>query len=286
VKLAFIVLAHRFPQQVRRLAERLSAPNARLYVHADRGMAGGDYAALRRALAQREDVTWLERLYSRWGSFALVKAELAGLRRALADGCDYALLLSGQDYPLRPIAVLDEFLAANAGKSFIQVRPLPDGDWPREGAARVTAWNFVFEWPEGRLARRLERGLARVFNRIWPERKLAAGLTLRGGSQWWCLHARCAEQVLAFARSASAAAFRHTIIPDESFFQTALWNSPRRAALQGANLTYMDWNGPPFPRTLGLEHFDRLANSEKLFARKFDPVQSAALMDRIDAELL
>ena len=77
LKLAFIILAHRFPHQLRRLTERLAAPEARIYLNADRGMAAADYRTLRRKLAHRVEVTWLDRIFSRRASFALVKAELA-----------------------------------------------------------------------------------------------------------------------------------------------------------------------------------------------------------------
>jgi hypothetical protein len=286
VRLAFIVLAHRYPLQLGRLVERLAAPEARIYLHVDRGTPPEVYASMRRELAGRSGVTWLGRCYSRHASFGLVQAALAGLRSALADGCDYAQLLSGQDYPLRPVAALEEFLTAHAGRSFIQFRPLPDEDWPREGAARFARWHFRFDWPETRLRVKLERGLGRVFNRLWPNRRPPANLALYGGAAWWCLHASCAKQALGFAGSRGGAFFRFARYPDEAFFQTALWNSPRRAALHGSHLTYIDWNGPPFPRLLGPEDFEALAASGKFFARKFDPARSQGLLDRIDTELL
>jgi hypothetical protein len=95
--------------------------------------------------------------------------------------------------------------------------------------------------------------------------------------------------VLKFVRDHSAAYnyFKFVGSPDEAFFQTVLGNSPLRPTLQADLLTYVDWNGPPFPRVLGDQDFDALAAApDKFFARKFDPALSAGLMNRIDAELL
>jgi len=288
VKLGFIVLAHHYPEQLGRLVRQLAAPQARFFVHVDRGAARAVWAAMRNALADIERVTWLPRYYTHWGSFALVRAALAGLRAALAEGCDYALLLSGQDYPVQPVAALEAFLARSGGASFIHLRPLPDGDWPREGAGRIERWYFVWYGPGFRQRRKLERGVSKLLNWLRGPRRLPRGLTPYGGSQWWCLSARAAAEVVAFTRDNTRAAgfFRHVLIPDEAFFQTALWNSPVRDTLTGRNLTYLDWNGPPFPRVLGLEDFEALRASGCFFARKFDPALSGPLLDRIDAELL
>jgi hypothetical protein len=110
--------------------------------------------------------------------------------------------------------------------------------------------------------------------------------------------------------------FRYTQSPGELFFQTLILNSPfadrvhRRAdyeawrherAARGEglprlpedsfNLRYIDWSGEATgareaPAVLDERDWDALVASPCHFARKFDAVRSAALLDRIDAELL
>lgn len=75
--------------------------------------------------------------------------------------------------------------------------------------------------------------------------------------------------------------FKHTYIPEESFFQTILGNSPYKSRTQG-NLTYADWTGGgSHPGYITESHLDFLAANgpimvddvygkrEILFARKF-----------------
>ena len=83
--------------------------------------------------------------------------------------------------------------------------------------------------------------------------------------------------------------FRHVFIPDESLFQTVIANETRFSSrIVNDDLRHIDWErpNPKYPRTLDMEDFERLRNSPKLFARKFEMERSKELLDRIDAELL
>jgi hypothetical protein len=74
--------------------------------------------------------------------------------------------------------------------------------------------------------------------------------------------------------------FRHAGIPDESFFQTILLNSPLAGSVVDDDLHYADWSeGRSHPRTLGLADLDRVLASGELFARKFDDQR---VLDAID----
>ena len=70
--------------------------------------------------------------------------------------------------------------------------------------------------------------------------------------------------------------------------QTMLGNSPFAAKISSVPVHYIDWErpNPKYPRTLDDEDFVRLAAAPELFARKLHAGQSAALLERIDGELL
>src|SRR5262245_2660806 len=102
VKLACIVLAHDKPGQLAMLLSVLRHPRVQVYLHLDRRCARAPFA---RALSDARvgEITWLPRYPTPWGSPQLVDATLDGLARGAADGCGYFVLLSGQDFPLRPV---------------------------------------------------------------------------------------------------------------------------------------------------------------------------------------
>jgi hypothetical protein len=80
--------------------------------------------------------------------------------------------------------------------------------------------------------------------------------------------------------------YRYSLMADEQFFQTALMNSALRHMVLSDSMHYVDWTVDPGPRVFGLDDFAALAQSGKLFARKFDTESDATILDRIDAELI
>jgi hypothetical protein len=78
--------------------------------------------------------------------------------------------------------------------------------------------------------------------------------------------------------------FKHVKMPDEIFVPTVLLNSPLRDTVVGQELHYIDWShGGAHPKTLGSEDYDRIVESGKLFARKFDVRSDAKVLDMLDA---
>ncbi len=288
MKIAFIILAHKNPTYLQRLINHLTISEAQVFLHVDRGVPSLMYQAIQQALISQSQVTWLPRYYSHWGSWGLVRASLAGLKKALAVGCDYALLLSGQDYPLRPMGDLTQFLAAHKGISFLQHYAFASGEWPIDGYKRLTRWHFNLEMPAFWFRKKLNNGLIKLFNRLWPDRPFPAGLEAYGGSQWWCLHRPCIEYLVQFTEQNPQVVnfFKYVRIPDEAFFHTILLNSPWRHTLHNRSLTYVDWAGPPYPRVLGQVDLATLATADYFFARKFEPSVDALILDQIDQHLL
>jgi hypothetical protein len=79
--------------------------------------------------------------------------------------------------------------------------------------------------------------------------------------------------------------FRTTEGPDESFFLTIIMNSPLAKKMVNLLLDYVDWSArETHPKTLGMENFEQLKNSNKFFARKFDVDHDAVILDPIDSK--
>jgi hypothetical protein len=77
--------------------------------------------------------------------------------------------------------------------------------------------------------------------------------------------------------------FQRVHVPDEMFFQSIVMNSPFRDRVAPDDLRYIDWRADSdSPAVLTSADFDRLMESGKLFARKFDPTLDREVLDRID----
>lgn len=284
---AFVVLAHKQPAQVRRLADRL-APS-RVLVHLDAGLPAARRAEFERALDGTPQVEWLPAHRSGWASWGLVAAALEGLCGAVADQeCTHAVLLSGQDYPLRQGRALREFFSEHRATTFMARWPLPSRLWGRRGGMdRLRPWQVPIRGRRVRLP-------------VWP--RLPAGIEPYGGSMYWALTAAAARDVLSLIESRPELErfYRRTWIPDEMFVPTLVMNSPSRAGVANEGLTYIRWPdaGGRHPAVLRRAELPALrvaaaGPSEvggrarcKLFARKFDVAVDAEILDALDRELL
>jgi hypothetical protein len=272
-RVAYVVSAYKYPQQLGRLLRRLSTPNASFAVHVDRKTKPSVYRAMRAAAEDVPNVRFVSRHVSHWGGFGHVRATLKGLADVVERSVpfDYVVLLTGQDYPLRSAAAIECFLAKAGGSSFMNHWPLPYPPWgPRGGLDRLEDWHLI-------TYRRLHLALP-------LRRRLPGGLKPYGGGGYWCLARPVAEDVHDFVRRNPAYVrfFEHVWTPDELFLQTIVLNSPLRDTIVNDNLRYIDWTRTPAPAVLRASDFPKLIESGKLFARKFDASVDEKILDLLD----
>jgi Core-2/I-Branching enzyme len=274
--LAYIVSAYKNLDQLARLAERLGTERSVVYIHVDKKTDDAEYGRLERTLAGRPRVHLLERHVCHWGGFGHVRATLKGIDALLASGSDFqhVVLLTGQDYPIKPVTEIERFFDEHRGTSFMAHSALPSESWPPTG------------------------GLDRIEYRHWRwrghhvrlpwKRRFPVGLTAYGGGAYWNLSHACVEHVARFVESRPDVVdfFRHVDIPDELFFQTVIMNSELARSVVNDNLRYIDWTRGPRPALLEVRDLPALRASPKLFARKFDVLHDAEILDLVDTELL
>jgi Core-2/I-Branching enzyme len=281
----FVVLAHTRPAQVARLTNRLAPYPALL--HVDGGTDGPTWQEFCHVTASQPNVTLLPRHRTGWASWGLVAAAVEGLRAALGSEFSHVVLMTGQDYLLRPVDEVAAFFAAEPGTSWVPFQPLPiswitdkDGGW-----SRFSYWNM----PVSR--RRL---------RLPARRRLPQGIIPCYGQAQWAMARPLAEWVVQQVdrRPELARFFRWTWCPDELFFSSLAASSPMAAQVRHQdNLWVSDWSaGGSHPKTFCAEDVEKLlAKSKcadgrddgaiKLFARKFDAGVDSAPLDALDGEV-
>lgn len=279
MRVGYIITAHTLPDHLVRLVRRLDSENARFFIHLDLSASDEVVERAQSGLAELPNVRFLARRRCSWASFSLVDAALDGVKALLEapEEIGYGVLLTGQDYPLKTAAEIERALEQAGGRSFM-------GYWPSAGRYldRVRRWNW-----HGKLrGRRL-----RLPNRLIPfsvRRPLPPGLEPFTGSAHWCLSRACLEHVrdLESTSPGTIKFFHHAAVPDETFFQTVLLNSPLAGTIENDDLRYIDWSGGgTAPRVLTSRDLDRLLESPDLFARKFDPRVDSDVLDALDAAL-
>lgn len=294
MKLAYIISAYKYPEQLVRLVRRIHAPGACIVIHVDRNTAATVYDAMTRGVADLDGVHFLPRHRCFWGDFGHVWASLKGIHYLLRTNrpFDYVALLTGQDYPTHARHIREGVLRECTGDEFIEGKPLPYATWPEGGLTRVEKWHFNllgrrFSFPENRPFRNPLLGMLwRFLVRCAPDkRKMPLGHRPHGGGSYWCLSRDCVEYIDRFVdeHPGYVRFFRTVHVPDELFFQTLVMNSPYRERVRQEGIHLVNWNThSPHPEILTSDDFDRIAATRHLFARKFDATIDSAVLDRID----
>src|ERR1700709_746531 len=95
---AYIILAHKNPQQLYRLIQKLDDQHSTFFIHIDKKVP---LAGFEQILGLNNKVIFTKRVYTEWGGFGLVEATLNAMQ-AVKDSLkryERIILLSGQDYP-------------------------------------------------------------------------------------------------------------------------------------------------------------------------------------------
>jgi hypothetical protein len=231
-------------------------------------------------LAGRENVRFVKRHACRWAAWGIVAATLTLIDTLLElqVDFDYASLISGTDYPIKSNREISVFLGAHPGTEFLETFLLTaPNKWSPHGG--------MYKAPHKLLCRHV-RFRSRIV-RLPGMRTLPAGLEPYGGSQWWTLTKNALEYIRHFVQTTPqfVSFSKLSFIPDESFIQCILSNSPLQDRICNDDLRVIIWDRPtpPYPATLMLEDLDLLLASNKLFARKFDWQLSGPVLDALDA---
>ena len=280
-KLAYFILCHRYPEHVKRLINRLCDEDSYFVLHVDKRAAPDVYETLSDFSRTVPRVYLCRRHRCYWGRFGIVQGTISCIQEAVRLDLPFerAFLLSGQDYPIKTVPQIRDFLSRNEDREYIESFPLEEPNRWSEAVGEYNAVNRVFYWT---LFFR-----SRFIHLRW-RRQFPFGFRPHGGSQWWCLTRECIVYLDTFIRKHPTYLryFKTTFIPDEAFFQSILSNSPLRSRIVSDDLRYMDWQhpNPMYPRTLETNDFERLASSPSLFARKFDD-RSKELLNIIDKRI-
>lgn len=303
-QVCYQIHSHRSPAQLYRLVSVLAAANDALIVvsHARQG-AAVDTARLRRcgaSLVMETD--------GGYGDWSHIRRYLEVAERLAVLGIDYDWMvsLSGQDYPVRPLADIRAELARSTADGFVEHFPVLSADSPwglRRGRTRYD-YHHRRLFPLRPGAQRALRP-AQVVNRLQPALSLhvaygltvgwrvrspfGADLTCYGGSFFSSLTRPSVERVRRFARDRPDVVehYQQTLSPAESFLQTALLSDADVRLVNDCKV-YFDFRGSRLnhPRTLDVSDISPARQSGAHFARKWDLDRDPDAFDLLDDHVL
>jgi len=261
----YLILAHKKLTQVLRLIKVLCCENSNFVIHLDKSVPLPEVNNFINSINGLPVYVLNNRRASHWGSFELVQATLDGLEYIQDNFSPESrvVLLSGQDYPIKPLVYINSYFNANPDVIFLDYSPLPLPKWEGGGLYR-----FPF------------------YETISKELKIYAG------SQWMSFPVKIISIIFQFLQlnPEFIEYYQFVSVPDESFFQTALLNCnvPEVSQnLRRGNLHLIKWD-PPFihPRIFSERDWNLINKSSSLFARKFDEALFPDILNQVDTNIL
>lgn len=316
--IAYLLICHKNAAQVIRLVKRLKTGEADVFLHADLQMQ--DFAMLADFAAANQGIYLVEdRKHGQLDDSSLVDITMSCVESAreteAKEGKHYGyyLLLSGQDYPIRPVPWIERQLADSYPQPFIDCTPYSRSNWVGEKFDRngplIRYRNWILSHTKPGLARKAFQ-LSAVAARKWvflmkrttAQKMEKMGISLYGGSAWWILP----DTVIAYIRAEYRGKTKivkmlleESVTPEETFFQTMAMLSPlgEKVKVNGPDMvgqnskTLADFGGiskrpiQNHPYVLTVNELELFSKTDFWFARKFDAEIDETVLDRIDRRL-
>ena len=284
---AFIITAYNEIWLLKKIVNFLSHPDCDIYINLDYGKSLSNED--KDFFVNHKHVRYCSYDKLHWGGYSIVKKEIELIEKVVSDSrVDYVHLISGQDYPIKPLRYIFDFFEKAGGNSFMDCRLATFREITRRLLTFVPYDYYNARSEKGHrittfLRRFQERFHFRRSIRNFPE-------LIYTGSQWCSLSIDACKYLLDFTHENKFFKnLNHTFAAEEFYIPTALGNCyDRKKVVMNNNLRFIRWNAENGnnPSNLGMEHFKMLAASKSLFARKMTGGVSKELVDLIDKLLL
>ena len=295
---AYCIAAHTRPSQCRRLVRRLldDDPGCLVLLHYDQRVAPLDLAEV---VGPRVQILPERPLY--WGGPQIVDLFREMLRFSLGSNCSYAVLLSGQDYPLRHVGALEAELS-RFDVWPTDMRPLfaGDGTCDRPEGMRRYSYQWWHADDPNLVLRAAFRGTAKLPWVHWSTRDLPLPYLVQAeqlDQLWWGIRSRgpacpsmSVERGSAFPRPPWT---QSALRPASWLGSSAMCPRPtkrvftrpwptRGLTFAPGEARYVRWEDKDNPELLTGKDLAAITGSGAHFARKFDELVDRSVLDQLD----
>lgn len=294
MKHAYCIIAHSDLYCLQKLISCLDNPRNDIFIHFDK--KSDLFEA--KIDAKYSKVVILPKEKSkdiRWGAYSLVEAEIEILQLAKSQSnYNYYHLLSGQDLPLKSQDYIHSFFdRLPKGTNLIGFKDTKSKD-RRNMLKRVVPLHLFRNnlRNKNKVIRICCRSIEEISSHIQRVLglKISYGVEYRKGCNWVSITDELTDYILN-RKDYVNTILGKSILCDEIFIQTLVWNSQFRSTVYNYDDEYegcmreIDWNrGNPY--VWKEADFEYLIKSDKLFARKFSSQTDKGIIDLIGKQLL
>lgn len=269
-KIAILILAHDNENQLLKLVNRLKS-DFDIFIHIDK--------KCKLMIPSDKNVYVFKKYKVYWGSFNQIQATLLLLKEAYKNLYERYILISGKDIPIVSNEKIIDFFTNN-NCEYLEYEKLPRSCWVGNGGFERLEYYFenmrqntscVHDKFLSLFSSRMFRLIRNTSRKLGYKRPIK--VPLYGGANWMNLTHHCLNYIFDYLTNNRdyIARYRYTRCADEIFFQSIICNSTFIKSTVNDSLRYIDWTScSGSPKTLKIEDYDKIINSNKLFARKFD----------------
>lgn len=318
-KLSILILAHKNINQLSRLLKQLSHNNIDIFIHIDKKWnLSDDKINELKSINDGGIFICDNRISASLDTWSLVEATMALIKKTKlienekGINYKYTALLSGQDYPIKSIDYIQNFLNESYPKPFIDCTPYDRENWlyhkfnclPTE----IKIMRFINSCLDKGLFRKIVKlpfylffKIIKHFHTVYDDlRKL--NCELYGGSAWWILPDVAIDDILYKYHNPNdkiVAVLKNTLTPEETFFQIMVMQSkvasmvnvnPKDMIAQSCmTYAYFSDEDKPFvghPYIFTAADYYKIIKLPHFFARKFDESIDSEIFDMIDEKIL
>ena len=317
----FMIMCHKNLEQVLRLAKHITKnPDSDVVVHVDISVPDDEFQSF---CSLANDIPNLyiteKRIKGMLDDRSLIDIVFIMIEYVRAKNLQYQYyaLLSGQDFLIKPIDQINQWLSESYPKPFIDCTPYDKSNWiykkfvsdeqSKIEKFQESVFRFTRRWGRRHPARKILRFLIRplsLFNK--PKMPIYKKLSRRrvslfGGSAWWILPDVAINYILEEYQKSTAIVklLLSPKTPEEIFFQTMTMRSPIKDSVEINPIDQVAQNcktwayftdiDKPFvchPYVFTVKQFERLKKSDCWFARKFDSKTDDEVIRMVEENLL
>lgn len=291
MKHAVIILAHRNFDHLIKMVKYFDS-DFDIFIHIDK--KSNITSEQINILYENKNIRTISRKFSvHWGGFSILKCELYMLELSLNNSkATHFHLLSGQDYPIKPLSTFKSFFLNNRDKNYISYNKLPTPIWDG-GTYKRFQYFYLFDYVNVRDANgyNVVKKILNLQRKLNIKRRIPDNFdNLYGGSQWFSITRNSVNLVLNYSQKSPSflRKLRFTFAPEETYITSILVNLLEPQFIVNNNLRWIRWmleNGS-YPANIGKEHIKMLFWQNTLFARKFEYPICKEVIDVIDKFML
>lgn len=296
MRIAYLILAHKDPEHIARLVQRISNENCDVFIHIDLKY---NVEQFKEKIKESKRVYFIkDRVDVYWGGFSAIKATMNLIKYSIkVNKYDRYVLLQGLDYPIVSNDFILSFFEKNNEIEFIR------GCNITRSKEKYFYQKCRYYWFFDNINnfKRIINRTSRMFNikvRRGVVRLEKKECDIFWGAAQWALTDKCIKYILEVYTKEFKynKYFEHVFPADETYFHTIIFNSKfasrtmnggpekeKKYLVNWRALHYFEYENQI--KTFTEKDYDHLRQQNVIFIRKVDSETSLQLLDLIDRDI-